>query len=216
MRESAPVSDRVAGSWRLDPVVARATEKLLTLHADASRKQCDAIVRIGRVLRDVHERLPHGQWLAWIEEALPFSRPTIANYVGLAEFAAREPAEYARLRDLGPTKLYQLANLRPDRRRRFRVDAPLSIPGAVERKTLKVMTADELRRVIVGDVLAIRPPQGPPIAEVIQTFRRRLTGVAEIAQQLGQRRAEVDRRHARTLHAELLAVIHAVEAAFDL
>jgi hypothetical protein len=205
----------VETGWRADKTVVRLTAKLLALHQAAAIRETDAIVEKGKLLDAVRARLSHGQWLRWADEAVPYSQRTITNYVGLARFAATEREEYDRFKDLGSTKLYELANLAANRRRRFHTTAPIAIPGTAHKKTLTLMTHEELRAVIGGPQLTASP-NDPPIAKVLQTFRHRTAAIAALVETLKRRRSEVSAREAKAIHAEVVELAHAVASAFAL
>ena len=56
-----------------------ALEEISALHAEFMRsasRALEAAIRIGELLTAEKQRLPHGAWLPWVEEHLPFSPRT--------------------------------------------------------------------------------------------------------------------------------------------
>lgn len=141
--------------WQKNREVQRLTKEILALQREAGAKLAAAVIAMGSKMRQIQAALEPGQWLAWLETAVPFDRRTIANYMRLSEWADDDPREVGRLEHLSPTKLYMLAPLAPERRRELTGRVPIVIPGHPRPKTVDVMTVAELGRVIGG--LTTRP-----------------------------------------------------------
>jgi hypothetical protein len=198
--------------WRRDTVVVRLTTKVHDLVAAAARRSADAVATIGQHLAKIRERLPHGQWLAWIADNAPFSHSTAANYIELAQWSLRAPAEFARLRHLGPGKLYVLAAVPPQRVRALKPGKLLAIPGSLRRKTIEHMTKLELFS-LVGN-LALPPAPVVPIEKVVQGMRFKMAALGVAADTMIGRAKEVDRTVVREIQEELVAVLGRIDAAF--
>lgn len=54
--------------------------KLHTEIISAARRSLDNAIRIGKLLTEVKEKLPHGAWLPWLQKNISFSRQTADNY----------------------------------------------------------------------------------------------------------------------------------------
>ena len=137
------------GNWRRDSEVGRQTKAILATYAKAATQGADAVVAIGRRMRKVRDRLDHGKWLDWIEHATPLSLRSVHNYIGLTDWADAHPEQYDRFKQLGPTKLYLLADLEPRHLATFASKRPIPIPGGGS-KVLELLTAEELGRVVGG------------------------------------------------------------------
>jgi hypothetical protein len=60
---------------------------------------------MGKHLRQVKNRVGHGQWLDWLNDNFPWSVDTAENYMGAAKVVAANPD----MQFVNPTKLYVLA-----------------------------------------------------------------------------------------------------------
>jgi hypothetical protein len=198
--------------WQGDREVARMTREILVIARTTGVHVADAVVEIGRRLERVRGRVGAGQWLEWLAHSVAFERHTARNYVELAQWADAEPAEYRRLRTLGPTKLYSILALPPDRRRALVLGRAMPLPEG-RRKTLEAMTVTELRL-----HLGLAAPRGrkPPIAKVVQGFRHRVAGLGARTAELAARSEEIDHDTARLLHDELAEVLAQLAAALAL
>lgn len=199
--------------WQRNREVQRLTKEILALQRDAGAKVAAAAVEMGAKMRQIQAVLEPGQWLRWLETAVPFTRRTITNYMRLSAWAEEQPRELGRLEHLGPTKLYMLAPLAPDLRRKLTGRAPIVIPGHPRPKVIDVMTVAELTKVI-GD-LTTRPSPRKPIGKLVQGLRHRIAGVDAVADELVRRKDEVDEEHADALLEALRAVVAELEEAFD-
>jgi hypothetical protein len=205
------VRGEVVTPWRSVAVVVRRTRSILRAHAEAGTATAKAAVEIGRQLTHVREALEPGQWLAWVEEAVPFGPRTVQNYLALAAWSERETQAFERLHHLGLSKLYSLASLPRDLLGKLKIDEPIRVPGAGE-KTIEVMTIAELDRAL--GVLATPPVPRARAAQVVQAYRFRLAGLRELNAQLVKQKGAVDRGVASELVAELLGLVQELEQAF--
>jgi hypothetical protein len=118
------------------PRVAALTTELLRAHQAASTRRVDDVVVLGRRIAEIKALLEHGSFLAWSREAVPLGERTMQRWLVVAELAEREPAELRRLSHLGPTKIYRLALLPPERRRALKLRTPIPVPGSEIPKTV--------------------------------------------------------------------------------
>jgi hypothetical protein len=199
--------------WQRNREVQRLTREILALQHDVAAKVVTAVAEMGTRMRQIRAALDHGQWLAWVQTAVPFDARTITRAMRLSEWAEAEPRELKRLEHLGPTKLAMLAPLPPDRRRGLTGRVPVVIPGHERPKTIDVMTTVELGQVIGG--LVARPAVKKPIAKVVQGLRHRIAGVDAVADELVRRKDEVGGEQANELLEALRAVVAELEEAFE-
>lgn len=202
--------------WQQSREAQRLTKEILALQRDAGAKVAATVVAMGAKMRQIQAALEPGQWLSWLATAVPFDRRTVSNYMRLSEWAEEDPREVSRLEHLGPTKLYMLAPLTPERRRELTSrGVPLVIPGHERPKTIEVMTTVELGRVIGG--LTTRPSPKKPIGRLVQGLRHRIAGVDAVAEEMVRRKDEVDEELVETVETmmeELRAVLEELEGAF--
>jgi hypothetical protein len=202
-----------APEWQKSREVQRLTKEILALQRDAGAKVAAAVVAMGAKMREIQASLEPGQWLSWLATAVPFTPRTVANYMRLSEWAEEDPREVGRLEHLGPTKLYMLAPLTPERRRGLTARVPIVIPGHPRPKTIDVMTVAELGRVIGG--LTTRPSPKKPIGKLVQGMRHRIAGLDAVADELVRRKDEVDEVQAAAVLEALRAVLAELEGAFE-
>lgn len=210
-------SSRLAASstgWRADARVIALTEQINRTQRRAAEHVVDAIVQIGRRMAEVRQRLDHGDWETWVREAVPYTSRTVTNYTTLAAWSAERPRELERLAHLGPTKLYMLAGLTAQQRRRL-TSGVLSLPDGGA-KPIALLTVAELASVIgVERGLAIAPAR-PPIDRVLTKMRHRIAGLEAIADELMRRRREVDEAEALELRNELVELVDSIDRGFGL
>ena len=100
---------------------------------DAQRRGGEAILTIGRCLIEAKEKLPHGEWLPWLNEQIHYSEKTAQNFMRLA----REFTNPQALADLGATKALALLALPAEEREQF-----------VEEHNVVDMTSRQLQQAI--------------------------------------------------------------------
>lgn len=113
------------------------TDEILSLKTKAG----EAIIGIGKRLIAVKEKLPHGEWLPWLEEKVEFSERSAQNLMRLA----REWTNPHAVADLGMRKALTLLALPPDERETFIAKAHV-VDG--EEKTVAEMSTRELETAI--------------------------------------------------------------------
>ena len=162
----------------------RLTREILELDRGIKARVVEDVVAIGQRLEALREHLGFGQWLSWLSAHLPYSPRTAQRYVAVARWAFEFPDDYEHFAPLGLGKLQLIAALTPRQRARFRRQQRFQIPGTRTRKTLALMTHEQLDRVIRGmGSLVLEPPAIPP-AKVLQRFRHRLAGLDAMADTL--------------------------------
>ena len=204
----------VPGEWQDHRRVVKLTAEILRLHERLARQVVGGVRAIGQRMAEIRDALPHGQWLKWLDEAVPFTPRTVNNYIMLAEWAARRPQDLERLGHLGPTKLYLLAPLAPADRRRLTGRTPVPIPDGTP-KTIDAMTTAELRRVIAGSFTTGGGPR-MPIDKVVQGIEHTIAGLDARVDVLIDRKDEVDTETAAQLHNELLELAAELAEGFEL
>lgn len=218
MARTAAARDPDIPDWQRNREVARLTKEILVLERETGAKVVATVVEMGTKMRQIQAALEPGQWLSWVETAVPFTTRTIQSAMRLSVWAEEQPHELGRLEHLGATKLYMLAPLAPDRRRELTGRVPIVIPGHTRPKTIEVMTTLELKKVI-GD-LTSRPAPKKPIGKLLQGLRHRIAGVDAVADELVRRLHEVDEvdeedaEQAEAVLEALRAVLEQLEGAF--
>lgn len=205
------VHGTIVTPWRRVPAVVRITRSILRAHRSMSTTASSAVVEIGRQLAQVRATLESGQWLLWLDEAVPFTTRTAQNYMALAAWAQREPDHFARFGHLETTKLYRIAALPLAARDELKIDEPIRVPGGVP-KLLDAMSVAELDRVIGG---LATPPVGPSpeIDKLVAGYRTRLARLSQLNTQLLAHLRQVDRSVVSELAAELLSMGEQLQAA---
>ena len=74
--------------------------------AQITRRTAEDIIEIGKDLIAVKERLPHGQFLPWIDTEFGMSNDTARRFMNVTEVYADK---FGSVRNLPPTALYELA-----------------------------------------------------------------------------------------------------------
>lgn len=208
----AVVTAEIVVPWRKDPRVVRLTRQIIDLQAKATAKMVTAVVAIGQRMAEVHDRLPEGEWVAWVAEAVPLDRRTIHNYIALYRWSQRASVQFERFAHLGPTKLYVLAAGDPNRVRKLRLGARIALPGGRGRKTIGDMTVAELKIAIAGNNVAAEPRPAAPIGKLVQSAAKGIEGVGELVEQLEDREGELPDGAADELAAELRELADRLDA----
>jgi hypothetical protein len=96
-----------------EPETASADDVFCREHAEEIRKlarrSADDIIEIGRRLAEVKERLPHGQWLGWIEAELGWSASTAERFMGVHRLTKFGKLQNLSLTQIDVSALYLLA-----------------------------------------------------------------------------------------------------------
>ena len=101
----------------------------------------DAILEIGKRLKEAKGLLPHGEWLPWLNEKVEFSERTAQNFMRLADAYANPKT----LADLGASKALQLLALNPIERDEFLAEKH-DVNG--QEKTVEEMSSRELEKAL--------------------------------------------------------------------
>lgn len=131
--EAVSAPEEIPEEWDLETVTA----EILTMKQDAG----NAILGIGQRLIEVKARLPHGEWLPWLEDRVEFSERTARNFMRLA----REWTNRQALADLGAAKALLLLALPAEERNQFMEEIHM-VKG--EEKAVIDMTTRELEKAI--------------------------------------------------------------------
>jgi|GEM_PF-2247970 len=160
------------------------THEILVLDLRNKTRVVHDVVAIGERLEQLQRLLGFGRWLSWLSKHLPYSPRTAQRYIAVARWAADNPDDLELFAPLGLAKLQLLAALPPQQRARFRRQQRFQIPGTTTRKSLALMTHEQLDRVIRGiGGLTAAPPSIPP-GKVLQRFRHRVAGLDALADEL--------------------------------
>lgn len=185
----------------------RLTREILALDEQNKTRVVRDVVAIGQRLLALQQHLGFGRWLSWLSEQLPYSPRTAQRYIAIAQWADTHPDDFEFFLHLGLGKLQLLASLSPSTRSRFRRHQRFRVPGTNDRKTLALMTHEQLGRVIQGiGGLTSEPPAVPP-RKILRRFRHRIAGLDSMADQL---RASADAFEADEIEetiGELQAVV---------
>lgn len=101
----------------------------------------DAILEIGKRLKEAKGLLPHGEWLPWLNEKVEFSERAAQRFMQLAEGYTNPTT----LSDLGATKALQLLALSPIEREEFLAEKH-AVNG--QEKSVGDMSARELEKAL--------------------------------------------------------------------
>ncbi len=208
------VTVEVVGPWRRNCEIQRLTKEILALEHDASGHFVDACLAIAERLEAAHERLPHGDWLDWIDEALPYTLRTVRNYLALLEWCRRQKEEFDRFRHLEASKLYRIVRLPPPDRERLVVTKKYPIPGTDKKATLDRMTVRELNAVIDG--FATKPDGPPPLPALLPGNAPRDAALEALIDTFATHPDRLSRTQARQLRTQLLQAAKRLEQRLDL
>jgi hypothetical protein len=193
------------------------TTEILTLHETAERDYAETTVELGRRLRQAQELLEYGAWLAWLRDQVPFTPRSANNYMRLSEWAEEHPADFARFKHLGLSKLYAIMRLdwrglRLLRTKKLHELGSGGRPLSIER--MSVPQFYELAAELGG-----APERDAKIEYVLRGFRQRVSRLESAADGLVARRREVgqvDVERVVQLRDSLLRAAGLLEKAFEL
>ncbi len=167
-----------------ESVEQRLTREILSIDRTNKARLAHDVVAIGERLAQLQERLGFGQWLSWLSRHLPFPPRTAQRYIAIAMWAGEHAEDFEQFAPLGLGKLQLLAALPPQRRARFRRQQRFQVPGTGTRKSLELMTLQQLDAVIRGmESLTASAPSVSPAA-MLRRFRHRVAGLDALADQL--------------------------------
>ncbi|MEM6291323.1 MAG: DUF3102 domain-containing protein [Myxococcota bacterium] len=204
-RRSTPARRGSAVLVDSEPLEVRLTREILAVDGASKTRVVHDVVAIGNRLKQLQAHLGFGRWLSWLSEELPYSPRTAQRYIAVAAWAADNEEDFEAFAPLGLGKLQLLAALDPRQRARFRRQQRFQIPGTGTRKTLALMTREQLGAVIEGvGRLSAGPPAVDP-TKILQRFRHRVAGLDALADQI--------REHADALERdEMEAALEALES----
>lgn len=97
------------------PAIVAITKEFLALKVDIYRTLVDKAIELGQILIRA-KPLMKGHYERWEHDHLGIDPNTGDNYVALAKLAEKSPRIIHRWKELGPSKLYRLAHLKPSAR----------------------------------------------------------------------------------------------------
>lgn len=92
------------------PEVAALADRFLELRRQGARTLVDLAVELGQILDAAREKVGR-RFGAWARERLGLERGTADNYLSMARLAREQPQIIERYKELGASKLYQVARL---------------------------------------------------------------------------------------------------------
>jgi hypothetical protein len=197
-----------------DRDVVRLTEQIIDSLETAERKDAMARVAIGGMLRELREKIPHGEWLGWLETDVPFTPRTAWSYIQLHDWSKTHPVNFEKLASLGPTKLYLLIRLSPKHLTALLARKRHRIPESGKLRTLAGMTVAEL--ITVLRALTGRGRELPAADRAFASYRRGVNALVAAMDELTRHRASVAVAEVREVHATLVAAAAALAASFGL
>ena len=203
----------VATPWERNAVVVELTERIRAVDRETKAALVHGVVELGRLLFEVQQLIPYGEWTRWLSEGVHIEPRTATRYMQVSQWAASAPQEFAKVEDLDITKIYRLLSLEPQVRRRL-YDRPIRIPASGVRLRLPEMTVPQLDDVIRD--LTARPPEQDPVPKLVQGARHRVAALQAHAEQLIEHGDHIDPETIAELHEDLLQVAQSLQDAFDL
>ncbi|MCA9622237.1 MAG: DUF3102 domain-containing protein [Myxococcales bacterium] len=173
---------KVPGGGTTEPPSALEALKgeILQLVGAVQADEVEARAEVGKRLAVVRAELPHGAWLPWVKEHLPFGPESARRAIQLHEFRGSQPEVFAKLRPLGLTKVYALLALGPKQRDEL-VGKRHVVPSTGFEKAPLEMTFAEMMEVL-------HPPEPEtPITtrtRVLRGLRRQTQGLTRLLAEL--------------------------------
>ena len=168
VRASGLSSELTAARATIEATEAALAARFHEVRRQGLRTLVEVSVECGRVLLEARVAL-RGRYRLWLKEQLRLERSTAANYISIATLARAAPALVERHKDLGVSKLYQVARLEPDAR-----DEVLGTPDIAtmnDRQFQKVVSPHRKRtRKVTGAMRA------HGMRERVKSFSARLAG----------------------------------------
>ncbi|MEZ4445084.1 MAG: DUF3102 domain-containing protein [Polyangiaceae bacterium] len=154
--------------------------EILQLVGAAQANEVTTRAEVGKRLAAVRATLPHGEWLPWVKEHLPFGPESARRAIELFEFRQGHGEVFAKLAPLGLTKIYLLLAIGPKERDAF-VGKRHVVPSTRFEKAPLEMTVAEMMEVL-------HPPEPEtPVkvrTRVLRGLRRQTRGVARLLAEL--------------------------------
>ncbi len=167
------------------------------LKRTAERDAAETVVEIGRRLATARGSLREGAWGLWVAEELPFSRTSAHHYLALFLWSEQQPGHFQRLKVLGPTKLYAVARLAPERVADLDPAASWDVPGTDRRRSLELMSVPDFYALVATWLDAAPAPAR--IGRLVGGYRQRIRRLEAATDALVTRRVELDRVQAEEL-----------------
>ncbi|MEZ4446974.1 MAG: DUF3102 domain-containing protein [Polyangiaceae bacterium] len=154
--------------------------EILQLVGAVQADEVAARAEVGKRLAAVRAELPHGAWLPWVKEHLPFGPESARRAIQLHEFRGSHAEVFAKLAPLGLTKVYALLALPPMERDVF-VGKRHVVPSTQHEKAPLEMTFAEMM-----EVLHPPEPETPLTTRtrVVRGLRRQTRGLARLLAEL--------------------------------
>lgn len=156
--------------------------EILQQVAAANADAVAARAQVGKLLLEVKASLPHGQWLFWLNDHVPFTAATAKRAIQLWHLSQSDPETFSALRPLGLTKAYKLMSMAPAERDAFLGKAH-DVPGGGVQTPLQ-MTFEQMMAVL-------HPPEPETAIEVTTTLvrgiRRQTLGLWRMVEELWER-----------------------------
>ena len=111
---------------RSTPIPVMEIRRLHSEIVEAGRTMIDKAIQIGELLTEEKSKLEHGEWLTWLEEHIPFTRATAANYIRLYD----RQDEFKCKTDLHLGAAYRLLAL-PSKESQTTESKPVGVTSAV-------------------------------------------------------------------------------------
>jgi hypothetical protein len=200
-------------SWKEHPDVVRATKTIRLIDEQHTRDSVDRAERIGKLLRAVHGQLAHGEWMRWLETALPIELSTAQRYIAVALFAETEPAEWKHVKSLSLRKIYRLIRA-PKSIRDGLYGRAHRIPGTDLRLSLTEMSLPQLELVLRE--LGGTRSKDEPLADMLRSTHRAIAGLSRQMGTLLEQSAKLDRKAITKLRTEVAHVLDQVDEALEL
>ena len=202
-----PVAPIVAPIARLTAV----TQAILTRFNGG-----DARIRVelGGVLREVRGRLPHGQWLDWLDATVPSTHRAAQNYIELAKWAEASPM-LERVAPLGASKVFLISRVPQPIAERLLASPTHVVPGTRRKTTLSLMKYPEFLKVILR-ASRPQPPEQDPMVVLVRDARSSVKKTIKLLKLLSANKQAVDEDVAKALHKDLTKALQALSKAFRL
>ncbi|MEQ9320688.1 MAG: DUF3102 domain-containing protein [Polyangiaceae bacterium] len=197
---------------RRDPFdeVEPLTQEILQHQRAANIKSVASRAEQGRILVDVRQTIPHGSWLDYVTQKLPFERSTADRAIDLYHFRENHPAVYAELEPV----LLSVAH--------FLIARPVSevaaflatthvIPGTGATKSPSAMTLPEVLAVFRQEPAARGPHQA-----LLRRYRKAGRNAVDEIHSLIANRHALDPDDVTDVYDDLLHALAELAHHFDL